>query len=77
MSKSDAEATEEPARISRDDLEAKLRNVTGEVEQTTEQIRNVAIAVGAAVVVILVLLAFLSGRSRGRTSSTVVEIRRI
>ncbi|MEO1063866.1 MAG: hypothetical protein AAFZ07_20800 [Actinomycetota bacterium] len=67
----------EPQKITRDDLEAKFRSVTGEVESTTEQVRNVAIAVGAAVVVILVLLAFLSGSKRGKKGSTVVEIRRI
>lgn len=77
MSKSETEAAQEPTRISREDIEAKLRSVTGEVQQTGEQVRNVAIAAGALIVVILVLLAFMSGRSRGRTSSTVVEIRRI
>lgn len=67
----------EPQRITRDDLEDKFRSVTGEVESTTEQVRNIAIAAGAAIVVILVLLAFLSGSRRGRRASTVVEIRRI
>ena len=67
----------EPEKVTREDLEAKFKAVTGEVESTTEQVRNVAIAVGAAVVVILVLVAFLSGSRRGRRASTVVEIRRI
>jgi hypothetical protein len=67
----------EPQRITPDDLEDKFRSVTGEVESTTEQVRNIAIAAGAAIVVILVLLAFLSGSRRGRRGSTVVEIRRI
>ncbi len=67
----------EPERITRDDLEAKFKAVTGEVESTTEQVRNVAVAIGAAIVVILVLIAFLSGARRGRRASTVVEIRRI
>ena len=77
MSKKSEPVVTEPQRISRDDLEAKFRAVTGEVESTTEQVRNIAIAVGAAIVVILVLLAFLAGSKRGRKASTVVEIRRI
>ncbi len=77
MSTQSEPAETEPQRITRDDLEAKFKAVTGEVESTTEQVRNVAIAVGAAIVVILVLLAFLSGSRRGRRASTVVEIRRI
>ena len=77
MSKQSEPAETEPQRITRDDLVAKFKAVTGEVESTTEQVRNIAIAVGAAIVVILVLLAFLSGSRRGRKASTVVEIRRI
>lgn len=77
MSESDTDAVEEKPHITRDDIEAKLKSVTGEVEQATEQVRNTAIAVAAAVLVLIVLLAFLSGKRRGRSSSTVVEIRRI
>ncbi|MEM8905152.1 MAG: hypothetical protein AAGA17_05465 [Actinomycetota bacterium] len=77
MSKQDEPVEAEPQRITRDDLEAKFKSVTGEVESTATQVRNVAIAAGAAIVVLVVLLAFLTGSRRGRSASTVVEIRRI
>lgn len=63
-------------RITRDDIRAKLGELQGEVNETTQHARPVLTyaAVGAAVAV--VALAFVLGRSRGRRKSTVVEIRR-
>jgi hypothetical protein len=64
-------------RITRADLEAKLREVRGEVEEKGEAARNTGLTVALVGVVALVGLAFLLGRRRGRRKSTVVEIRRV
>jgi hypothetical protein len=64
-------------KISRDDLEAKFREVKGEVDQRAFAAKESArpFIIGAGVLVLL--LAYLIGRRVGRKKSTVVEIRRI
>jgi hypothetical protein len=64
-------------QITRDDLEAKLRELQGEVEETKESVLSTAITVGAVVLVGVVAVAFLMGRRRGKRRTTVVEVRRI
>lgn len=63
--------------ITRDDIEAKFRELQGEVDDTVEQTMGVAIVAGAVVVVGLLAVAFVIGRRRGRKRTTVVEIRRV
>jgi hypothetical protein len=63
--------------ITRDDIEAKFRELQGEVDDTIEQTMGVAIIAGAVVVVGLLAVAFVIGRRRGRKRTTVVEIRRV
>lgn len=64
-------------RITRADLEAAFEKVVGEGEKTVEKATpTVAVLAGAAVLVV-VTLAFLAGKRRGRRRSSVVEIRRI
>lgn len=63
--------------ITRDDLEAKLRELQGEVEETKESVLSTAITVGAVVLVGVVAVAFLMGRRRGKKRTTIVEVRRI
>ena len=63
--------------VTRDDIEAKLREIKGEVDETTDQAKPVALAVGVVAVVAVVGLAFLWGKRKGRKRSTVVEIRRV
>ena len=64
-------------QISRTDIENKLREIRGDVDTATESAKSVGLIVGVAVVVVVVGLAFLTGRRRGRKLSTVVEIRRV
>jgi hypothetical protein len=64
-------------RITRGDIEAKLREMRGEVEQTAEAAKAPLIAVAGGVAAAVVVLAFLLGKRRGRRKSTVVEIRRV
>jgi hypothetical protein len=63
-------------KITRDDLEAKFRELTGDVDQKAEEAKETAIAVGAVVAAAVLLGVFLFGRSRGRKKTTLVEVRR-
>ena len=65
------------ARITRDDIESKLREIRGELEQAGESARSVGATVGVVAGVVALLLAFLLGKRRGRRKSTTVEIRRV
>ena len=64
-------------RITRADIEAKLRDMRGEVEQTAEAAKAPLMAIAGGVAAAVVILAFLLGKHRGRRKSTVVEIRRV
>lgn len=63
--------------IERDHLEAKLRELQGEVTETTERAKSTLVTVGAVVLVGVIAIAFLAGRRKGRKRTTVVEVRRI
>ena len=69
--------TDETPRITRDDIEQGLRDVTGEVKGQAQAPapKIVPVAVGAGL--LLLLIAYLLGKRVGTTKSTVVEIRRI
>ena len=69
--------TAEAEPITRDQIEAKFRELTGEVTQEVESTRSQVITVGLAVGVVLVAAVFLIGRRAGRRRSAVVEVRRI
>ena len=64
-------------RISRADIEAKLRDMRGEVDKTAEAAKAPLMAIAGGVGAVVVLLSFLLGKRRGRRKSTVVEIRRV
>lgn len=63
--------------ITRDDLESKLRELQGEVDETRDSALATAITVGAVIAVGVIAVAFLFGRRRGRQRTTIVEVRRI
>jgi hypothetical protein len=63
--------------IRRSDLEAKIRELHGEVEETRQAATNTLVTVGAVVAVGVIAVAFLIGRRKGRRRTTVVEVRRI
>ena len=63
--------------ITRDQIEAKLRELTGEVSDEVESTRSQVVTVGLAVVVVAVAVVFLIGRRNGRRKSAIVEVRRI
>ena len=64
-------------KITRDQIESKLREMTGEVGDEVEEVRSKALAVGLAAAVVTVAVVYLIGRRRGRRRSTIVEVRRI
>ena len=64
-------------KITPADLEAKMRELQGEVDETTETAKSYALAAAAAAGVVLFVIAFTMGKRRGKKKSTVVEIRRI
>jgi hypothetical protein len=64
-------------RISRDDIEAKLRELKGEVDETTEKAKPIGLAAAAVAAVLVVGVVYLLGKRRGTKLSTVVEIRRV
>lgn len=65
------------ARITRDDIEAKFRQLSGDVDDQVEAARPTILAGAVAAVVVVAAVAYLLGRRRGRRRSAVVEIRRL
>lgn len=63
-------------KITRDDIEAKFRELGGDVDEKAEEAKTTAIAVGAVIAAAVVLGVFLYGRRKGRKSTTIVEVRR-
>jgi hypothetical protein len=59
------------------DIQAKLREIRGDVDETVEKARPLAVYAAVGGVVVLVVAAFVLGRSRGRRKSTWVEVRRM
>jgi hypothetical protein len=64
-------------KITRDDIESKLRELQGEVDENLESARSVGVAAGVGVAVLLVLVAYFLGRRRGKKRQMVLEIKRI
>lgn len=64
-------------RITRGDIEDKLREMRGDVEETAQEAKTPLLAIAGGVAVAIVVVAFLLGKRRGRRRSTVVEIRRV
>ncbi len=63
--------------ITREDIEARFRELGGEVTDEVVGARSQLLTVAAVVAVSVVTVAFLVGRRRGRRRSAVVEVRRI
>lgn len=63
-------------RVEIADIQSKLSELRGEVDQKADAVRPVATYAAVAGVVVLVAASFLLGRRRGRRRSTWVEVRR-
>lgn len=64
-------------KVTRADIEAKLRHMRGEVDKTAAAAKTPLTAIAAAAGAVVVVVSFLLGKKRGRRKSTVVEIRRV
>ncbi|MEX2251135.1 MAG: hypothetical protein WD895_03575 [Acidimicrobiia bacterium] len=62
--------------ISRDDLEAKARQIVDAIEETKESARDTAVLAGVAIALV-VAIAFFFGRRRGSRNKTLVEVYRV
>jgi hypothetical protein len=63
--------------ITRDDIEAKAREIVGAVEETRQSAKDTAVLAGI-VIAAVVGVAFLVGRRRGRSRrKTLVEVYKI
>jgi hypothetical protein len=63
--------------ITRSDLEAKLREVSGDATETVDAVKPQLIGGAVAVAILALVVTYLFGRRRGRKRSAIVEIRRV
>lgn len=70
-------AVEGKDRITRDDIESKLREIRGGVEDVGNASKTYVVAAGALVLTAVVAGAYLLGRRKGRRRTTFVEVRRV
>ena len=64
-------------RVTRADIEAKARQLQGEVEQVGESAKGPATIIAGVAVVVLLGGVFLLGKRRGKRQTTTIEIRRV
>jgi len=67
----------QPQQIRRSDLEAKMRELQGEVTETRDAAATSLVTVGAVIAVGVIAVAFFLGRRKGKKRTTVVEVRRL
>lgn len=64
-------------RVEIADIRAKLQEIRGDADHRIEKATPYAVFGGAAGVVLIIVLAFVLGRARGKRKATWVEIRRL
>jgi hypothetical protein len=69
--------TAEAPRITRDEIETKIRHLKGEAEDIAAVPKANGIVIGAIAGVVVLALVYFLGRRRGRKRSAFVEIRRL
>ena len=62
--------------IDRSDIEAKAKQIESAIKETKESAQNTAVLAGVAVIVVI-LLAFVFGRRKGKAGKAVVEVYRV
>ena len=70
-------ATESNEPITRDDIESKLREISGEVSNVGKASKSYVLIAGVAAATAIVAGAYLLGRRKGKKRTTVVEVRRV
>jgi hypothetical protein len=66
-----------PRKVTRDDIEAKLRELRGEVDERTEAAKVPAIAIALGAVVLTIAATYWLGKRKGKKRQMVLEIRRV
>lgn len=64
-------------RISRTDIEAKLRAIRDDIEPVGDQAKGGLMAAAPVVVAVLVIGAYILGKRSGKKRRSVIEIRRL
>ncbi len=64
-------------RVTRGDIEAKVRALQGEVEQAGQSAKGPAMIIAGVAAVVLLGAVFLLGKRRGKRQTTTIEIRRV
>lgn len=64
-------------RVTRGDIEAKVRQLQGEVEEAGEQAKGPAMIIAGVAAVVFIGVVFLLGKRRGKRQTTTIEIRRV
>jgi hypothetical protein len=77
LSRTTAQGSGPNGRVEISDIRAKLGEIRGEVDSTTERAKPLGMYAAVAGVVVVVGLAFVMGRRRGKRKATWVEIRRL
>ncbi len=69
--------TTDNGKVTRDDIEGKLRELRSEVDNTAESAKQYAIILAGVGAVAVLGVVYLMGRRRGRKTTTVVEVKRL
>lgn len=65
------------AKVSRNDIESKLREIRGEVDSVGGSSKNYVAIAGGVAAVAVVAIAYLLGKRKTKRKTTVVEVRRV
>ena len=63
--------------IARSDIESKFVELQDSMETKASSAKDTAVKAGLIALVVILILAFLLGRKRGRQGRTVIEVRRL
>ena len=67
----------ETAGITPADIEAKFRDIQGQMDVVAENSKKKAAIAGSVLAIIILLLVYVFGRNAGKKTSSVLEIRRL
>jgi hypothetical protein len=71
------EKSDPDKKVTREDIEAKLQELRGDVDSRVDDAKLPAVAIATTVAVVFVIAAYVWGRRRGKKKSMILEIRRI
>lgn len=68
--------TSSSGRITREDIRGKLADISDDATSTVTDAKSQIITAGAAIALLLLILAFVLGRRGGTRRSTIIEVKR-